>query len=324
VSWRAALGLLAGLALGLLLLAVAARGVSLDQAWSALTHARPLWVAVALLSVLLTTAAKLARWRGLFGPADRPGLAHLGRALLAGKMANALLPARAGDLLRIYLAAERSPARKATVLGTLAAEKAFDLLWLLLFAGLAAATVPLPAWLNLPFVGGTAGGFFLLALALAWPQHRIAAWVERRAQGLPPGIVRRLGRWLARFTQRALLGLSALREPRVALRACAWSALAWALAAGTNYALFCALDLRLSVRAAAFVLVALYAGVALPAPPGRLGVFHALALLALQALGIAPSPGLAYAILLHAVVYAVEIVPGAILLAMRLAARTER
>jgi uncharacterized membrane protein YbhN (UPF0104 family) len=120
------------------------------------------------------------------------------------------------------------------------------------------------------------------------------------------------------------LGLSALREPRMALRACAWSAAAWALAAGTNYALFCALDLRLSMGAAVFVLIVLRAGVALPSLPGRLGLFHALALLALQALGTERALGLAYATLLHAVVYSIEIVPGAILLGVHLAAKNKR
>jgi uncharacterized protein (TIRG00374 family) len=321
VSWRVVLGLVAGLALGLILLKVAARGVSLDQVWSTLARAHPLWVGLAMLSVLLTTAAKVARWRGLFGRARRPGIASLGRALLVGKMANALLPARAGDVLRIYLAGEGRDMAKATVLGTVAAEKAFDVLFLLLCGCLAVAAVPLPAWLNLPLAGGAAGGFLLLVLALAWPQHRIVAWVGRRAQGLPRGLLRGPGRRLAGFMRRALSGLAALREPRMALGACAWSAAAWALAAGTNYALFRAFDLRLSVGAAVFVLVVLYAGVTPPSLPGRLGVFHPLTLLALEVLGVERTLGLAYATALHAIVYSIEIVPGAVLLGMHLAAR---
>jgi glycosyltransferase 2 family protein len=328
LSWRSVLGLLSGLALGLIGLAVVARGVSFDRVRSTLAQARPLWVALALLSVLLTTAAKILRWHGLFddarhpGLGRRPGFGRLSRALLAGKLANALLPARAGDLLRIYLAGEGGEIGSATVLGTIAAEKAFDVLFLLLCGCLALVTVPLPAWLDLPHrqalaAGGAALGFLLLALALAWPQQRIAAWVERRAQGLPQG----LGRRLARFTRQALAGLAALREPRLALGAGAWSAVAWALAAATNYLLFRAFDLPLGPGAALFVLVVLYAGLAPPSVPGRLGVFHALALLALEALGVERTVGLAYATVLHAVVYAVEIVPGAILLGAYLAAR---
>jgi hypothetical protein len=58
------------------------------------------------------------------------------------------------------------------------------------------------------------------------------------------------------------------------------------------------------------MLVVLQVGVAPPSTPGKLGVFHALSLLALGALGIARAKGLAYGAVLHALVYGPQIVLG--------------
>jgi uncharacterized membrane protein YbhN (UPF0104 family) len=206
-------------------------------------------------------------------------------------------------------------------LGTLASEKAFDVLFLVASGWLATALVPLPPWLNVPLVGGAAGGFVLLVLALAWPQHRIVAWMEQWAPRVPWG----MGNRLASVAERALTGLAALRQPRMALIAGAWSVAIWALAAGTNYLLFCAFDLSLDLGAAVFLLVLLHAGVAPPSAPGRLGIFHTLTVLGLEVLGVHRVLGLAYATALHAIVYLPEVVPGAVLLGLRLiAAKRER
>jgi uncharacterized protein (TIRG00374 family) len=315
LNWRVLLGLAAGLVLGLLLLPLAARGARLDQVWSQLSQARPGWVTLSALSVLLTTAAKIARWRALLPATRRPSLRRLGQALLIGKSLNALLPARLGDLARIYVAGDTQQISKAALLGTLGAEKAFDTLFFLISGGLALALVPLPAWLNVPLVAGTATGFLVVVLALAWPQNPIVPAFKRWIARLPW----KWSAWLGRFVDRALSGLAALRNPGMAGRAGLWSAVIWALAAGTNALLFVAFKMQLGPQAALVLLVVLYAGVAPPTSPGRLGVFHTLTVLTLQALGIDRAPGLAYATALHAIVYLPEILPGAILLGLRLA-----
>lgn len=314
-SWRIMLGLVVGLGLGLMLLLVATQGVSLEQVRARLSLAHPGWAALTVLTVLLTTTAKVVRWRTLVNANERPSFWQLGQALMIGKSLNALFPARIGDLARIYIAGERRQISRASILGTLVAEKAFDTLFFLISAGLALGLVPLPSWLNLPLVGGTAIGFLLILLALALPHRRWVGWLGRQIQHLPWGLSDRL----PRFTERALSGLAALRDPRMAGTACLWSVVVWALAASTNVLLFRAFDLSLGLGSALLLLVVLYAGVTPPTSPGRLGIFHTLTVLTLEALGVDRVQGLAYATVLHAIVYIPEILPGAILLGVRLA-----
>jgi uncharacterized membrane protein YbhN (UPF0104 family) len=300
------------LVLGLILFAAAARGIELGQVWTGLTRANPTWVALAFLSILLTTVAKIGRWQGLFPRARQPDLLQLGKALLVGQLSNALLPARIGDVVRAYTIDTEEGISKAMILGTVAAEKAFDVLFLLLCGGLVAVLVPLPPWLDVPLTGGMVGAVFLFSLALFGPEQSLPEWVKRRIHRLPWGS----GTWLIGVSQRILVGLAALREPQIASVACVWSAVIWALAAGTNYLLFLAFELHLPFVAALLLLVLLHVGVAPPSSPGRLGVFHALTILGLETFEVDRSSGLAYATVLHAIVYLPQIVPGVMILCL--------
>ncbi|MEA3339292.1 MAG: lysylphosphatidylglycerol synthase transmembrane domain-containing protein [Chloroflexota bacterium] len=310
--------LILGLILGLGLLAAAAHGVDLGQVRAALSQVRPTGVILALLAVLLTTLAKIGRWRALFPKAEQPGLCLLGRALLVGQLTNALLPVRIGDVVRAYLAGERGRGNRATALGTIATEKVFDVLLLLICAGIAAFSGPLPPWLNVSLAGLAAAGLLLFFLAAALSQRQIMDWMERWSRRLslrypldgeePGGIGGRLNGIL----RRGLTGLAALRDPRLAFVACLWSIIVWAVAAATNYLLFWAFDLTLSIGAALLLLVLLHVGIAPPSSPGRLGVFHALTVLGLAIFGIDRSSALAYATVLHLIVYLPQIVLGAI------------
>jgi hypothetical protein len=307
--WRPILGL----ALGLLLLALAARGVDLREVWRGVHQARPLGVGLALLTVLLTTAAKVGRWRVLFPGSEGLRCRSLARALMVGQLVNALLPARLGEVARFYSLGRDEGVSKATVLGTIGAEKAFDVLFLLIASGLTAALASLPAWLHGSLAALAGLGAMMLVAAVALPRGLILGAGGRATRCLP----RRAATRLTRVLERGLAGLESLRRPPLAALACAWSVVIWALAAGTNLVLFWALDLPPSIGAALLLLTLLHVGMAPPSSPGRLGVFHAITVAGLSTFGVERSTGLAYATVLHAVVYGPQIVLGALALGLR-------
>jgi uncharacterized protein (TIRG00374 family) len=299
------------LALGLVLLALAARGIQLGTITTGVSQANPTWVFLAFLSVLGTTACKILRWQHLFLDSQRPTISSLTAALLVGQLLNAVLPARLGDVGRAYAVSAKQEHNVATVIGTVAAEKTFDVLMLMVFATAAAATTPLPNWLDISLLGIAIIGVLLIAVVALIPDQRIAAWSASWDRLLPL----RLAHKSAAALLRAKAGLSALRRPSMALISLAWSFAVWMLAACTNFVLFLAFDLRLSFGAALMLLVLLHIGIAPPSSPGRLGVFHALTVAGLAMLGIEQSLSLAYATVLHALVYLPQILPGVLLLA---------
>jgi uncharacterized membrane protein YbhN (UPF0104 family) len=283
------------------------RSVREYQGSAALAEAKPLWAAAALAAVLLTTAAKVARWRGILGTSDVLPYPSLARALLVGQVVNAVVPARAGDVARAYVLDSDEGIGKARVLGTVAAEKAFDVLFLLISAALTALLASLPPWLDASLAGTAATGGVVLSVGLAMPRSRLRAWAER----LPGRMGRRLGVWV----EQGLAGLAALRRPRMALTAGAWSALIWVLAAATNGFVFLAFGLSLPIAAALLVLTLLHVGTAPPSSPVRLGVFHALVVVGLEPFGVTRSAALACAAVLHLVVYGPQLLLGAAALA---------
>ena len=304
--WR----LIVGLAFGLGLLVFVARGVDLEAVWTGFLGADSFFVGLAFLTVLATMATKVGRWYALFPRGEHPSLPALTRALLVGQLANALLPARVGEVARAYLIGYEGEGSSAITLGTVAAEKAFDVFFLLLSSGLVAFTLSLPSWMTLSLGGLAAVGTAVLLAAVALPRQRIVVWADRWAGRVGwVGIDRLLG-----ILQRGLVGLEVLRTPRQALIACVWSAVVWTLAASTNGLLFLAFHLHLSWTAALWLLVLLHVGVAPPSSPGRLGVFHALTVWGLATFGVDRSIGLAYAAVLHALVYLPQVTLGGVAL----------
>jgi hypothetical protein len=66
--------------------------------------------------------------------------------------------------------------------------------------------------------------------------------------------------------------------------------------------------------AALFLLAVLEVGVAVPSAPGKLGVFHYLCVLALGVFGVQRQEAIAYAVLLHVVVFVPPSLLGALFL----------
>jgi uncharacterized membrane protein YbhN (UPF0104 family) len=225
-------------------------------------------------------------------------------------MANAFLPARAGDVARVYLMGIEGDTSRATALGTMAAEKAFDVLFLLLCAAGAATASALPAWLSTSLIALAAAGGLMVVAALVVSEHRLLDWVDRWSRVVPWGA----GDRLAGLLLRGLAGLAALRDPSLAALVGAWSVLVWILSWATNYVLFRAFDLHLPAASALLILVLLQVGTSPPSTPIHLGVFHALTLFALSASGVDSTTGLAYATVLHAVIYLSKLGLGALAL----------
>jgi len=234
----------------------------------------PPWVAVALLSVALTLAAGVARWRLLFYPGHRArSWRKLAYALLIGQSINILLPLRFGELARAGLLSATDRAPIARVLATLAVERLADLVILgLATALLLLLSVPLPHWLHAPgqALVALAAGALAIVIALGLDARRAAGWTERAARRLPD----RLRTRAARHIDEAAAGLSSLRSVAASAQLWGLSAAILLLAATTNYLLFVAFGFELPAIAALFLLVVLQVGNSAVSVPGNLGVFH--------------------------------------------------
>jgi uncharacterized protein (TIRG00374 family) len=229
-------------------------------------------------------------------------------ALLVGQLANKLLPARLGDLLRVYFIAETSDVGKGLALATTLMEKALDGVMLLVLIALLSPLMPIPSWLR--------RSSLLLSAVLAMLLVAVMMIASQRQR-----IARNLGRWMERSRWLAFLTalqrlveasgeLRALRHAGVHVQLWGWSMVVWAAAAATNLLVIWALDLKVSPIASIILLVVIMTGAAVPAAPLQLGVFHYLCVLTLSLFGVQRSVALSYAVVLHLVVHVPIVVGG--------------
>jgi uncharacterized protein (TIRG00374 family) len=302
-----------GTGLSLVFLWLAFRDVAFSQVTAAFSRADYRFVALALALVLVSPLARAARWRLLYHP-DQKGLSYfrLAEVLLIGQMLNIVVPARLGEVARIYFMGQTESQSRARTLGTIAVEKWLDILMLLLLVLLVPIFVSLPPWFRDSHVNLAifATAFFGVALTLSYGRGRLLTLVESASRFLPEG-------WRARIhraTSLALGSLDVLRSPWVGLKLQGWSLLIWTLSTLVNYTVFLASGLSLPFAAALFLVAVLQIGVAVPSAPGKLGVFHYLCTLALGVFGLEKGAALGYAVLLYFVVFAPPSLLGALFL----------
>lgn len=309
-SWRLWLGVL----LSVLCLALAALNVDYQELWQTLRSASGWWAGLTAASVLVTGVAKAWRWQLLLAPSTPSPRLHLPRLSsiwLAGTGVNLALPVpRAGDLLRIYLTGEAGQVSKSLVLGTLAAEKLLDAVFLALcfLALLILMALPQEVAQQQVSTMGVATVMVAAAVLLLWQRARVVSWTGRIVRFLP------FGSRVTDSLERGVEGLAALRQPNRLLGLVLVTAAIWFLSVLTNYWCFLALHMPASWVQSLFVFVVLQVGVALPSTPGKFGVFPLLCRWALGVFGVASAAGLAYGILLYGLAPVLLMICGALCL----------
>jgi uncharacterized membrane protein YbhN (UPF0104 family) len=219
-----------------------------------------------------------------------------------GYMGNNVLPARAGEALKVVLMSQRCDASKRTLLGSVVAERLLDLIALatifvvVVYGALSSDVLPTDRPL---LVAG--GGVVLLVLA------GIALWVLRRHH-----VFERARDWLRPLADapRALLG----KQGAVLL---AGTFVVWAFEAAVYLAVARSIDLDFSVTGALYLVALTNFVAALPAAPGSIGTFDAAVAFGARRLGASGSMAVTYMLLLRFILYIPITVVGLVILVTR-------
>jgi uncharacterized membrane protein YbhN (UPF0104 family) len=262
------------------------------------------WIAAAIGLYVLATIVRAERWHQI--------LEHTGvtarridcyALTTVGYMGNNVLPARAGEALRVVLLAPRCDASKRTVISSIVAERLLDVVALLtIFVvtvyGVLSTSEVLPT--DRPLLVTAIGVCVLVAAA-------VAIWVLRRHQ-----FFERVRDWLRPLADapRALLapwGLVLL----------AGTFVLWTIEASVYWSVARAIELDISISGALYLVALTNFVAALPAAPGSLGTFDAAVAWGADRLGAAGSVALSYVILIRFVLYVPITVVGLVVLVTR-------
>jgi uncharacterized membrane protein YbhN (UPF0104 family) len=260
------------------------------------------WLALALATYAVIMVARGARWHAILRhagvehrTADAYGLTTV------GYMGNAVLPARGGEILRIVLLGQRSPARHAEILGTIVPERLLDAGTLVvLFAALTFAGADgLPAG-NGPAIAALAALVVGFVALVAYWRLRIAGRFQRFADRARP------------FIRASRLLLDREGAALAALTLAIWLVEGLVL---TFVAL--ALDIHIGIGGAVAAVVFASIAAIVPAGPGYIGTFDAAALFAFHALDVTGGTAVSLLLLYRAIVFVPVTVTGLVLVVAR-------
>lgn len=282
------------------------RDVSPREVLHHLAQADYAWLAASTVLVTLTFPLRTVRWRILLSSSSGTvPFAPLWHATAIGFMANNVLPARAGEVVRAFSCSRLTGAPFATVLASLAVERIFDgiVVVSLLALALVGASDHGPvaiAGSNLATLAVTVAAMFTGALAalvvLVRNQARVLPWAEGVASRLLPG---RAGALATRIMHNVAAGFGVLHSTRDVMRALTWSFVVWLVNAASYGLGFIAFGLEVPPTATLLLQGVVVLGVALPQAPGFFGVFELAAKAALSVYAVPGELAVSYAFGIH-------------------------
>ena len=267
------------------------------------TAAGDLALIVAAVGVyVLATAARSWRWHQILLRAKVGHRAADAYALVpVGYMGNTVLPARGGELMRVFLLASRSQARRREVLATIIGERLLD----------AGSLVVLFVVLTLAGTAGTpvgTGWALVAAGALTVGIGALYGYLQLRRRNKLTGFADRVHPFVR--AARPLVGPTGFALGALTLGVwCVEGVIFWLVGQSLN------LDISLVEAAYINVLTAFFSLV--PAAPGYVGTYEAAVVFGLHAIDITGGAALAFALLSRFVIFVPITLVGLILLVTR-------
>jgi uncharacterized protein (TIRG00374 family) len=297
-QWRFWLGIL----ISLVCLALVLWRIDYREVVEALGQANYLWLVPAVVPFAGTIASKVLRWQLLFpGDHSRIRRTKLLSALMISYALNTILPARLGELARVYVIGESENLSKSLALSTVVVEKVLDVLTLLLFLVLLLPFVALPTWIqqSVMLLAPVFVVLFLLILALAYQRKRTLALAHSILDRVPRLSAERL----LSSVESALSGFDVLGSVRTNLVLWGWSIAVWVTSGLFMLLVMFAFHLDAPPAAAFLLLCVTSLGMTVPSSPGYIGVYHWLVVSTLQIFGVDRALALSFAFALHALTF---------------------
>jgi len=294
-----------GFILSLVFLVIFFRKIDLASIWHSFQSVEYLYVLPLILINISSIWIRAKRWQYLLAPIKKIKISPLFYATAIGFMANNILPARVGELVRAYVLGSKEKISKPASFATIVVERLFDGFTILVIFLAVILLMPFPPDRSRVFTQHyikMAGflSFFIylivlgLLLALRFHNEKANRVIGFSLKRLP----QRLSNKIIKTIESFVLGLEILRGTRDIWVIIGYSFFLWVVISLSYYFLFMAFHLDLPVLAAFFLLGVLSFGVSIPSAPGYIGTFHWACAAALIFLGIEANLAKSFSLLL--------------------------
>ena len=238
------------------------------------------WLAVALLCNFTALVCRAERWRTILNPSSRPPFYTTFFSTALGFMASAVLPIRAGDVIRPALLSRRTGIRFSTALGTVLTERVLDLISILsLFSLFVLSTILAPGRMALgrvlfiKSIGFVAMSILVVMVCFVVSLYFFHGFVRKMHSALGKLLPERVrSGWMA-FFDSFVASLSIARNRGALARVLLLTATIWTCLTSQFFFVMLALRHPLPFMASFFVTGMVILGFAIPTP-GGVGGFH--------------------------------------------------
>lgn len=302
-----------GLAISVLFIVLFLRATHPREIASAFGEANYWYMFPAVFVLFIALSVRCVRWSILMRPVASISPPKLFSYQIIGYMANNLLPARAGEVVRAVVLGKRENVSRVATLGTIGVERLFDGTVLVLLLLVSSAFVGFNDD-RLRIIAIVSSILFILALTVFY----LLTLSEQRAK--------QLMYWMAGFLPKRLesqatdiadsmvLGLRSVHDVRTLVMVLLLSAAAWTIEAGAYAIIGIGFDLNVSFSHYCMLLAASNLAIIIPTFFGGTGPFEWAAKLVLIGAGVPSGLAAAYAIIAHAVIFIPTTILGLILL----------
>jgi uncharacterized protein (TIRG00374 family) len=298
-----------GAAISVVAIWLVLRSVDVGQTIEILRAADLGWIVLVAAFVVVDLLTRALRWQRLVAPIGHVGFLPMLAYLLIGYLANNVLPARLGELVRSHYLGDREGLSRTTTLGTVVVERVVDFVVVVAIASAAILVLSVRGIVaNAVLVGVALAALLAAAIAIGVAAHRLPG-AER--------IAVLAGRWPRVMDLAGKLrgGLAVAGRPRTLGEALALSLLAWGATVLAFAAAGQAVGIELTIGQASLLAAGVALVTAIPAGPANLGTFELAAVEIAKAVGVPPHEAFAIALLVHATILALTSVGGLVALA---------
>lgn len=305
VPGRRAVRVVGGLAISVLFVVLLLRQVDITDIGKTLARLSPLYLVAAISFLATDYLLRIVRWWWMLRALGAPvSVAACTWPFLVSIAVNNLLPFRAGDVLRVVGFRRNLGAPAMTLLGTVAIERLFDLMTLLLVFFLGLVNTPAGAMPELfvritTWLAGTAFVGVCLLVLFAARLERLVDWLATRR----PLIARSWAGPIRRHSSQLLGSLRLLRTPRVTLLIATLSVAIWILEGCVFATVAEALDVKTALAGPWFAMGTGTLATLIPSSPGYLGTFDYFASAGLVAFGAERVTATTFALTVHLVLW---------------------
>jgi glycosyltransferase 2 family protein len=296
------------LTIGFVFIWLSLQGIDWQETLSAISKVSPFTIIICLLIISISFCIRWARWFLILKKYQKQLDYKLCFSPLVICWAiNSVIPAKAGELVRVYMMSKRSKISKTQVLSSAIIERIFDGLLLLSLFFMAIKMVSLPYWVH--HVLNLFGIVFIIAVVTLY-----AFTLSKPLHGYLNNNNWRFGAGLGRLAGKLLEALAIINNFKTILILASLSLIPWLVEAWTYCFLMNSFGFNLNFTDAIVIISMVNFGILVLQAPGGIGPFEYIIIKSLSLFSISHSSAMAFAIVVHSCIYLPSVILGGYLM----------